>query len=69
MKQRLRLAAAVLHDPPALLLDEPTSYLDTDGTARVEKFIREKMAGRIVVIATNNPEERHWCNRVVELGI
>jgi len=69
MKQRLRLAASVIHDPAALLLDEPTSYLDTDGTARVEKFIRENMAGRIVVIATNNPEERHWCNRVVELGI
>jgi heme exporter protein A len=68
MKQRLRLAAAVLHDPAALLLDEPTSFLDTAGTRRVEKFIREKMTGRIVVIATNNPEERHWCGRIVELG-
>lgn len=68
MKQRLRLAAAVLHDPVALLLDEPTSYLDTDGTRRVEKFIREKMPGRVVVIATNNPEERNWCGRIVELG-
>jgi heme exporter protein A len=68
MKQRLRLAAAVVHDPPVLLLDEPTSFLDEDGIGRVENFIKQRAPGGILIIATNNPMEKGWCKRLVELG-
>ena len=68
MKQRLRLALATIHDPPVLLLDEPTSYLDTEGTQRVEEYVRAQAPGRIVVIATNNPAEKEWCAQTIELG-
>jgi len=58
MKQRLRLAFALLHRPPLLLLDEPGSHLDEEGKALVERVVREQARAGLVVIATN--EEREW---------
>jgi ABC-2 type transport system ATP-binding protein len=40
MKQRIKLAAAMVHDPDLLLLDEPTSGLDPDGRANMLKLIK-----------------------------
>ncbi len=58
MKQRLRLAFAVLHQPPVLLLDEPGSHMDDEGRAMLAGLVeRERRAG-LVLIATN--EEREW---------
>jgi heme exporter protein A len=57
MKQRLKYAAALVHDPSVLVLDEPTANLDIAGTdmvfALVDKFRRDK----IVVVATNDEKE------------
>jgi heme exporter protein A len=58
MKQRLRLAFALLHRPPLLLLDEPGSHLDEDGKALVARLVDEESRAGLVVIATN--EEREW---------
>jgi len=57
MKQRLRLAFALLHEPPLLLLDEPASHLDEEGRAAAERVARETAARGLVFIATNDPEE------------
>src|ERR1700745_2641971 len=39
MKQRLKLAQALVHDPPALLLDEPTSGMDPKGREEMLKLL------------------------------
>jgi ABC-2 type transport system ATP-binding protein len=41
MKQRLKLAQALVHDPRILFLDEPTSNLDPNGRAEVLELIRD----------------------------
>jgi heme exporter protein A len=55
MTQRLALCRVLLHDPELLLLDEPYSALDADGTALLDREL-EGLAGRqTVVVATHDP--------------
>jgi ABC-2 type transport system ATP-binding protein len=54
MRQRLGLAAALLGDPPALLLDEPFNGLDPDGIAWMRGLLRSFAAeGRAVLVSTH----------------
>lgn len=58
MIQRVRLACALLSDPPVLLLDEPTATLDLDGVSVVRGIIDDAVSrGRLVIVATNEPDE------------
>ena len=68
MKQRLKYAFALLHRPAMLVLDEPTSNLDADGVAMVERIAKEQKMNGILIIATNNPEEAGWCSRQILVG-
>ncbi|MGC8872920.1 MAG: ABC transporter ATP-binding protein [Chloroflexia bacterium] len=55
MRQKVALARALLHDPPVLLLDEPTSAMDPMGARQVRTLIRElKEAGRTILLCTHN---------------
>jgi heme exporter protein A len=58
MKQRLRLAFAVLHRPPVLLLDEPGSHMDDEGRAMLAGLVDQERGSGLVLIATN--DEREW---------
>jgi len=58
MKQRLRIAFALLLKPPVLLLDEPGSHLDDEGRATVARLVDQERPTSLVVIATN--DEREW---------
>ena len=64
MKQRLKLAFAILHRPPVLLFDEPISNLDSDGVATVHAIIREQRERGCVIIATNDQSDIAQCDRV-----
>jgi len=68
MKQRLKYAFALMHDPQLLLLDEPTANLDERGVALVHDAIAQARLCRCVVIATNEPEEVRLGDVVIQLG-
>jgi heme exporter protein A len=67
MKQRLRLAFAILHRPAVLMLDEPGSHLDDAGRAVVEHIVHTHAANSLVLIATNDAQEIKLAERRIEL--
>ena len=52
-KQRVGLARAFLHDAPFMLLDEPTSNLDSLNEAVILKALREEAQGKTVLIVSH----------------
>jgi heme exporter protein A len=68
MKQRLKYAVALLLDPSYLFLDEPTSNLDEDGKRIVFEIIEELRRSKIIVIATNEPEEQQLAAKVCRVA-
>ncbi len=66
MKRRLNLAAAIIHDPRLVLLDEPTVGVDPQSRTAIFELLRELHAdGRTVVYTTHYMEEaQRLCDRV-----
>lgn len=57
-KQRINLARALMHDPPVMLLDEPTRGLDIIGSQIVFEYIQHlRQQGRAVIICTHRLDE------------
>lgn len=70
LRQRVLLAMATLRSPALLLLDEPSITLDGTGKALVRAEIeRHRLAGGVVILATNDPEEAAWCTSTTQLVI
>lgn len=69
MKHRLSLACALIHDPPLLLLDEPTVGVDPELRASFwEYFRRLKGRGDTILITTHYMDEAKNCDRVGFMG-
>ncbi|MCR5582128.1 MAG: ABC transporter ATP-binding protein/permease [Eggerthellaceae bacterium] len=65
--QRIGLARAFLHNAPLLLLDEPTSNLDSLNEAIILKSLREQYAGEAVVLVSHRQSTMGLCDEVYEM--
>jgi ABC-2 type transport system ATP-binding protein len=70
LRRRLELSRALVHSPPLLVMDEPTTGLDTASFrsfwARVERLRREE--GTTVILTTHRPDEAERCDRLAILA-
>jgi len=65
-KQRVGFAQALLHDPPTLILDEPTDGLDPNQKNEVRLLIKKMAAEKAVILSTHILEEvEAICTRVI----
>jgi ABC-2 type transport system ATP-binding protein len=65
-KQRLALGCAVLHKPPIVFLDEPTSGVDPVSRQQFWELIHQMVAeGVTVFVTTHYMDEAEYCNRLV----
>lgn len=69
MKQKVKLALAILSDTPVLLLDEPCSNLDQKNTDWYQNMITQYTNNRIVIVASNHDErEMGFCTDGINLS-
>lgn len=66
MKQKVAIARTVLHDPPILILDEPSAGLDVPTARLIERFIlNAKDSGKCILFSTHVMEEAEYlCDRI-----
>lgn len=69
MLQRVRYVCGLIHCPSFLILDEPTTNLDSTGIKAVHSHIRQEASTRVTVIATNDLEDLTLCNKRLELWV
>jgi ABC-2 type transport system ATP-binding protein len=68
-KRRVGLAQSILHNPPVLILDEPTDGLDPNQKHEVRMLINEMSDDKAIIISTHILEEVHaLCNRNVVIA-
>jgi len=70
MKQRLKLAQAIVHDPDLLLLDEPTNGMDPHGRTAMLSLIADLGKAGISVLLSSHllPDVERVCERVIIMG-
>ena len=67
MKQRLKYAAALLHHPEILVLDEPSANLDEEGIGVVRSIMRAQCENGMLIIATNDKEDLEFTSSCIDL--
>lgn len=67
MKQRLKYIFAMMHSPKLLVLDEPTSNLDSAGKDTVYRIIEAESKSAVVLIASNEESDLRLCKSVLQL--
>ena len=68
-KRRVGLAQAILHDPPVLIMDEPTDGLDPNQKHHVRQLITDMAADKAIIISTHILEEvEAVCSRAVVIN-
>jgi ABC-type multidrug transport system ATPase subunit len=68
MKQRLKLALAFCSDTPMLMLDEPTSNLDSQGVSWYLNLVEQFAANRLTIICSNQEHEYSFCKHRLNIS-
>lgn len=68
MLQRAKYVMALIHQPEILILDEPTSNLDEKGSEIVYEIMMKQRQDKILIIATNEPEEFKFGEKQIRLS-
>lgn len=69
MKQRVRLAQAILSDTDILLLDEPSMNLDASGRDWYDLLLRQHTRDRLLIVCSNHQEEEyHLCRHILDIN-
>jgi len=69
LMQRLKVGLVLLSETPIILLDEPTSYLDLSGKRWFYNLLEEFAGGRLVMIASNDPEDLETCQQLIDIEL
>lgn len=69
MKQRVKLGLAMYSDSDILLLDEPTTNLDNQGTDWYLSEIKNHLKDRIVIVCSNQRYEYDFCDEIMEMSL
>ena len=64
-RQSIALARAMYGSPPIMVLDEPTSAIDTDTEAAVVNRLKEELSGRTLILVTHRPSLLALVDRVI----
>ncbi|MGE5486441.1 MAG: ABC transporter ATP-binding protein [bacterium] len=66
MRQKVAIARTLVHDPPVLILDEPTAGLDLPTARAIEEFVLDaRRSGKCIVLSTHVMEEAEYlCDRI-----
>jgi len=68
-RQRVGLAASLIHDPQVLILDEPTSGLDPNQIVEIRKVIKDISKNKTVIFSTHIMQEvQALCDRVIVIN-
>jgi len=68
-QQRARIAAAIVHQPDILFLDEPGSNLDEKGRVVVNDLVNEfRNRKRLLILASNQTYELDLCDSIIDLN-
>jgi ABC-2 type transport system ATP-binding protein len=69
-RQRVGLAQALIHNPPVLILDEPTTGLDPNQIVEIRNLIKNIGKEKTVIISTHNmPEVEVVCDRAIIINL
>jgi ABC-type multidrug transport system ATPase subunit len=67
MKQRTKLALAFCSDTAMLMLDEPTSNLDTQGVDWYLGLVETYAANRLTIVCSNQAHEYSFCKQQINI--
>ncbi len=60
MKQRVKLAIAILSDTSLVMLDEPTSNLDRAGVEWYQSLVQQHSANRLFIVCSNHQKDEYF---------